>query len=109
MLVPRPGVALAASPGHADAVIGDGQGPVRAVGLIADGDPALTPAGEAVFQRVDHQFGDDQAETDGDVGIHGAVVAVDVQRQLVMVANHGGADADAQLVEIGLQRDLAEA
>jgi len=93
---------------HADAVVSDGQRPVGSVSLVADRDPAPAPAGEGVLQRIDHQFSDDQAQADGNVGVDRGIVAVDVQRQLVMVPDHRGADADAQLVEIGLERHLAE-
>ena len=98
MAVPRP--TLGGSPvGLADAVVGDRQFPVAAVGLVGDQDQRVgLVRREGIFDRVDDQFGDDQAEADGLVrSLILPLVGHDLDRDRLVFADHRRGQAAAQL------------
>src|ERR1700728_4093525 len=64
----EPGLGAGGVARHADAVVGDGHRPAGTLRSIADDDRATAMFGEGVLKGVDYQFGDDQAEADGDGG-----------------------------------------
>ncbi len=66
-LVPRPPlIAGGAAFGAADAVVADGEFPVGAVRFVAHRDQrGFALRGERIFQRIDDEFGDDEADADG--------------------------------------------
>src|SRR5664279_5314301 len=70
--------------------------PVPSVDLIADDDlTARSVFGKCVFQSVDHQLGDDKAETDGLGGRGCAAVDQNLQRNWPAVTDHRGRKAFA--------------
>ena len=86
--------------GRANAVVADRQGPADIVHVLIDEDPAIARPGKRMFERVDDQVGDDQSQAHRDVGIHAGAVGGHRDRHLVMIVDHRGAQAFAQLAQI---------
>ena len=59
-----------------------------------------------MFERVDHQLGDDKAQADGLVGVHQTFVGLDRDGQPGGIGNHRGRKAFAKLCKIYAQRDV---
>ncbi len=65
--------------------------------------------GEGVFDRIDHQFGDDEADADRLVRSDHAVVGDHLEHDRLILADHGGGQAGAKRGQIGPDLDLIDA
>ncbi len=84
-------------------MVGHGKGPGIVLGDIVHDHMAMACVGEGVFQRVDHQFSDDQTQTDRNLAADRHGIDARRDRQLAMVIDHRGPQTGTKLRQIGRQ------
>jgi hypothetical protein len=61
---------------------------------------------ESMLERIYHQLGYDQAEAGRRVRCRDAIICPDLKRKLIVVADHGSADAFTQRSKIWAQLNV---
>jgi hypothetical protein len=93
---------------HADPIVADRECPCRSIGVIADLDRAGGVIGKGMLERVNDQLGDNEPQADRNIRARDALVDANVERELIVVADHRRADAAAQIGEVGAQLDITQ-
>jgi len=63
---------------------------------------------KGMFECIDDQFGDNQSETDRDIGVYTAAIDAHRDRHPCIIVDHGSAKAFAELLKIAAQLDCAQ-
>jgi hypothetical protein len=64
---------------------------------------------KGMLERVDDQFGNDEAEAYGHICMDGAFIDINLKLDLLVIADHRGAEGLTKLVEVRAQCDIADA